>query len=249
MAVVENENRRRTLRALSTILIVAGALMLVDAGLTMAWQEPFTALITKLRQDRLGGDLRALEKAGPTRLEQRVLATLAGDRRRIAFLARSLDRRTQSGQAVGRIDIPRVGANFVIVKGTSPADLRKGPGIYDNTPFPGAPGTTGIAGHRTTFLAPFRHIDRLRRGDPIHIHMPYGDFTYRVERHEIVDPGDLAVVRRVRYDRLVLSACHPLFSAAKRWIVYARLVNVVPTPLAIPSADAPRLTREPRRSR
>jgi sortase A len=217
---------RSILRAVSTVLIVAGLLMLVDAGLTVAWQEPVTSLLAKLRQNQLGNDLNKLEKAGPTPVEQRALQHLGTDRQRIAFLARSLRRRLHPGDAAGRIKIHKIQANFVIVKGTDPASLRKGPGIYDHTPFPGARGTTGIAGHRTTYLAPFRHIDRLGPGDQIEIDMPYATFQYRVERRRIVTPNSIWVIKRVGYDRLVLSACHPLYSAAKRIVVFARLASV-----------------------
>ncbi len=217
---------RRFLRGVSTVLIVAGALMLADAGLTLAWQEPVTALLARLHQDQLGKDLKALNAAGPTRAERRALGHLHTDRQRVAFLARSLRRRLHRGDAAGRIRIDRIHASFVIVKGTDSASLRKGPGIYDQTPFPGVRGTTAIAGHRTTYLAPFRNIDRLAHGDDIEIDMPYATFHYRVEHRSIVSPDAISVIRRVRYDRLVLSACHPLYSAAQRIVVFARLVSV-----------------------
>jgi len=126
---------------------------------------------------------------------------------------------------VGRIRVPHIGASFVVVKGTSTSDLHGGPGIYPQTRFPGVPGTTAIAGHRTTYLAPFRHIDALRRGDVIVLDMPYGRFTYTVEGHRIVGPTDLGVIDPVGYDRLVLSACTPLYSAAQRIVVFARLTS------------------------
>jgi sortase A len=218
--------RRRLLRGASTVLIVAGVLMLVDAGLTVTWQEPVTALIAKLRQHQLGNDLDELEATRPTPTERRALSHLRTDRQRVAFLARSLRRRLEPGEAAGRIRIRKIDASFVIVKGTDPASLRNGPGIYDHTPFPGARGTTGIAGHRTTYLAPFRHIDRLGSGDDIEIDMPYATLHYRVERRQIVTPNSVWIIRRVAYDRLVLSACHPLYSAAKRIVVFARLASV-----------------------
>jgi sortase A len=219
---------RTTFRSLSTVLIVAGALLLLDAGLTLAWQEPVSALIARITQDRLSGDLQQLERAGPTQLELRALAGLDTDRRRIAYLARSLKRRSAEGAAVGRIEIPAIGGSFVLVKGTAGRDLRKGPGFYSQTPFPGAPGTVAIAGHRTTYLAPFRHVDRLRAGDRVVLTMPYARFTYAVQGQQIVAPTALGVIRRVGYDRLVLSACHPLYSAAKRIVVFARLVRTEP---------------------
>lgn len=243
------ERRRRFLRGLSTVLIVAGGLVLLDGALTVLWQEPLTALQTKLRQNGLGNDLKALQRSGPTPLESRALQGLRDDRQRIAFLARSLRRRAKDGEAIGRIKIPKIDASFVVVKGSQPADLRKGPGTYDQTALPGVPGTTAIAGHRTTYLAPFRNIDQLDGGDRITVEMPYATFTYRVERTQIVDPDALWVLRRVRYDRLVLSACHPLFSAAQRIIVFARLDRVAPTAAVRggqgSDATAPSLTPSP----
>jgi sortase A len=81
-----------------------------------------------------------------------------------------------------------------------------------------------IAGHRTTFGAPFRHIDELRAGDTITLSTVYGRFSYRVFAHEIVAKDDWSIIRPRRSETLVLSACHPLYSARQRWIVYARLV-------------------------
>ena len=109
------------------------------------------------------------------------------------------------------------------MQGTGTADLRRGPGHYPDTPLPGQRGTVAIAGHRTTYGAPFHDVDDLRRGDAIVLSMPYGRFTYRVQRTRIVEPTATEVTDPVGYDRLVLSACHPLYSAAQRIIVFARL--------------------------
>lgn len=211
--------------ALSTVLILTGALLIADAAVTLLWQEPVSALYSQVRQTSLRGDLSALERRAPTSLEVTALGHMRDQRRRIAFLARALERRSGEGTAVGRIRIARMGADFVIVKGTGAGDLKNGPGIYPQTRFPGVPGTTAIAGHRTTYLAPFRHIDALRNGDHIEIDMPYARFTYAVEDRRIVRPTDIGVIDAVGYDRLVLSACHPLYSAAKRIVVFARLVD------------------------
>ena len=216
---------RRPLRALSTVLIVAGVLMIADAALTVLWQEPVSGVYAHYVQNRLGDDLHALELRRPTTVELAALDALRSESRRMAFLARRLRSTARPGTAVGRIRIPKIGASFVVVAGTDPVSLRKGPGIYDQVPFPGAPGTTAIAGHRTTYLAPFRNIDKLERGDRITIEMPYGRFTYAVERRRIVAPTEVSVIKRVNFDRLVLSACHPLYRAAKRIVVFARLVG------------------------
>ncbi len=215
---------RGLLRSFSTVLIVSGALMLLDAGLTLVWQEPVSAVYAKIRQSQLGDDLAKLELARPSALDLAALRKLATEKRRMAFLARRLRSDAKRGAGVGRIKIKKINANFVLVNGTDADSLRKGPAIYDDVPFPGMPGTTAIAGHRTTYAAPFRKIDKLKRGDEIVVEMPYGDFTYEIEKTRIVKPTALWVINRVKHDRLVLSACHPLYSAAKRFIVFARLV-------------------------
>ena len=230
---------RRALRALLSALIVIGVLALLDVGVTLVWQEPFSALYAKLQQAHLRGTLRTLEHAKPTALESARLQRLADERRRVAFLASELARHAALGSAVGAIRIPRIGADFVLVYGTGTEELEKGPGIYTQstypgTRFPGQGATTAIAGHRTTFLAPFRHIDELRRGDRILVDMPYAHFVYTVMGHRSVLPTDVyAAIRHAGYSRLVLSACTPLFSAAKRLLVYARLTNTTPVGAAL----------------
>jgi sortase A len=230
-------------RALALALIVVGALALSDAAVTLVWQEPISALYATLRQDRLSGALRKVEQAAPTPVERRTLASLAEERARIAFLAAELQRHAGAGSAVGRIVIPRIGASYVVVAGTGTEALESGPGIYPETSFPGIPGTTAIAGHRTTFLAPFRHIDALSPGSVIMLNMPYAHFTYTVIGQRVVAPGNVqAAVARVGYSRLVLSACTPLFSAAKRLLVFARLTRTLPEGAArrLPGGGAPR---------
>jgi sortase A len=219
---------RRVLRACSTVLIVAGALMIADAGATLAWQEPISALIARIHQNELSGQLDRIERAGPTPVQRRALNGLRSERQRIAFLARVARREAGTGAPIGRIDIPSIGARFVVVQGTDGASLRKGPGHYPATAFPGLRETMAIAGHRTTYLAPFHDIDELKRGQPIVLEMPYGRFAYAVQQVRVVSPNALWITRNVGYDRLVLSACHPLYSAAKRIVVFARLRSVQP---------------------
>lgn len=243
--VVRRSRSARASRALAFVMIGLGVLVLLDAGVTMVWQEPFTALYAKLRQNHLNGSLRAVERAAPTPVERRVLASLPEDNARIEFLARELQRHARNGSAVARITIPRINASYVVVAGTSTSDLESGPGIYPETVFPGIPGTTAIAGHRTTYLAPFRHIDALRIGSRILLDLPYAHFTYRVIGMRVVSPTDVnAAVARVGYTRLVLSACTPLFSAEKRLLVYARLTSTVPVGAGRPPRSPGRAARE-----
>ena len=218
---------RRALRGLSSVLIATGVLLVLDAVLTVVWQEPVTAIYAQIHQDQLGGDLTKLNRAPLSPAERSVLKVLHSDPQRIAFLARSMRRHVHEGQAIGRLRIPHIHANFVMVEGTDAASLRKGPGHYPATPFPGMPGTVGVAGHRTTYLAPFNKLDEMRNGDTVRIEMPYAVVTYRVERTRIVEPTAVWVTRSVGYNRLVMTACHPKYSAAERIVVFARQVSAV----------------------
>jgi sortase A len=220
----------RAWRLLSWVLIVVGTLALLDAAVTLVWQEPLSALYARVQQDRLSGALHRIERAQPTPVERHHLALLGAERQRVAFLARQLQHHAAPGSPIGSIHIPSLGVDFVIVNGTGVSELEKGPGIYPETRFPGsATTTTAIAGHRTTWLAPFRHIDALRKGNRILLNMPYAHFTYTVTGQRVVLPTDVgAAIDPVGYPRLVLSACTPLFSAAKRLLVYARLTRTVP---------------------
>jgi sortase A len=213
---------RRGLRTFSTVMIAAGALLLADALATLLWQEPLSALYGHVQQDKLEHRLAEIERAPLAAVDQRAIARL-DQSHRLTFSARALGRRSEPGDPLGRIEIPKIGVSDVFVQGTGTSDLRKGPGHYPSTPFPGQHGTVAIAGHRTTYGAPFHDVDDLKPGDRIELAMPYGRFEYRVERTRIVAPTALWVTDRVGYDRLVLSACHPLYSAAQRIVVFARL--------------------------
>ena len=191
---------RAVLRFVASVMMVSGVLLIADAALTLSWQEPVSAFFQSREQAKLRRELRH----PPPRIFR--LKPLKGD-------------------AIGEIELPAIHKTAFVVQGTDTDSLRKGPGHYPDTPLSGKHGTVAIAGHRTTHGAPFRHIDDLKPGDRIVLAMPYGTFVYRVEKSRIVDPGDTAVKRRVGYDRLILSACHPLYSAAQRIIVFARFVR------------------------
>jgi sortase A len=214
-------------RVLSVTLITAGVVVLLDVGLTLAYREPISAIYGSILQGRAADELEDLEARFPGRADLRAIATVANPRRKARILARRFARRVGEGDAIGRVKAPAMdGLDAVLVQGTDTETLQKGPGHYPQTGFPGEPGTVAIAGHRTTYLAPFRHIDSVERGDRIRLEMPYATFAYRVERTATVEPEDIGVIRDHGYQRLVLSACHPLYSAAERYIVFARLRTV-----------------------
>jgi sortase A len=217
---------RRLIRDVSSVLILTGLLLLLDAGVTLVWQEPVTAAIGLVLRGQVDNRFLSYHTAPLSLAERGALHSLHTDSLRIRFLARRELRQLAPGDAVGRIDIPVIGASYTVVQGTDELSLEKGPGHYTGTALPGLGQTVAIAGHRTTYLAPFRHLDAVHRGDRIVLTMPYGRFTYKVQFERIVLPTALWITRNVGYDRLVLSACNPLYSAAQRIIAFARLQSV-----------------------
>ncbi|HEU5243075.1 MAG TPA: class E sortase [Gaiellaceae bacterium] len=217
---------RRIARGAGLVLAVVGALTLVWAVVVWQWQDPFTGLYTTWQQHRLEGQLnREFDEYGGPRHAFAVQGTGA-EAHAISVAAARLRRTAGLGQPIGRIVIPRLGLNMILVNGTDEGSLERGPGRDPRTYMPGQNRLVYIAGHRTTYLAPFSHIDQIRAGDPITLEMPYATFLYRAVRHIIVPADDLAVLRSPRHELLALQACHPRFFATHRYIVYARLRSV-----------------------
>jgi sortase A len=192
---------RAALRFVASVMIVSGTLLIADAAVTLLWQEPVSAYVAERNQGKLKDSF-----FDPPR--------------------RVVRRRPLKGDAIARIEIPAIGVSEYVVEGTDLESLRKGPGHYPETPLPGGPGTAAIAGHRTTYLAPFNKINEIENGDEIRLEMPYAGFTYEVTKHEVVGPSDVEILDPVGYEQLVLTACHPLYSASQRWVVFAKLVRI-----------------------
>jgi sortase A len=237
--------RLRALRpGIPALLMAAGALAVGDAVTTVVWQEPLSALWANHEQHALDADLGRLDAtyATPQAADAAGASaeTVTSPAQRMRALAARLDGTTRAGRPLGKLQIARIHATYVVVQGTRASSLAKGPGHYSGTALPGEAGTTGIAGHRTTYGAPFRHLDALRRGDAITVTMPYGRFVYRVEGLKIVRPSDAAVLQSqaTGRPRLVLTACHPLYSASQRIVAVARLVSATPRGAAAPGTTA-----------
>jgi sortase A len=228
---------RRLARALSTLLILAGLLMLADVAVTLVWQEPVTALIALVKRadtDTLYLSYRSMPLS-PAQLTS--LQRIGGEEERVSYLASQERLEVPAGAAVGRLSIPAIGVGYDVIQGTGTSDLERGPGHYASTALPGEGQTVAIAGHRTTYLAPFRNLNELHRGDRITLVMPYATFTYAVMNQRVVTPNAWWITRNVGYERLVLSACNPLYSASQRIAVFARLVSMRPS-AAVTSASA-----------
>jgi sortase A len=225
---------RRILRICGTLLIAAGLLTLGWAALVWQWQDPFTAAYTTYQQHKLKHRYHKIfERYQPIQIRRggHGGVSLATERRTIATEAHAYRQRLHEGDPLGRLKVPRLGLNIVAVNGTDDGTLTKGPGRYSGplpSYVPGEGELIYIAGHRTTFLAPFAHIERLRAGDPVTLELPYATFHYVITRHVIVDADDLAVLKSHHHEVLALQACHPRFFASHRYIAYAKLVRVVP---------------------
>jgi sortase A len=215
---------RRALRVTGTLLILAGLGVGAWALTVWAWQDPFTALYTAREQHRLAtaNDERARG------FELPASRTGSSSREAVAAAARRYRSRLRAGEPVGRIRIPRMGVDMLVVQGTDHEALKRGPGHYAGSLLPGEGRLVYVAGHRTTYGAPFSRIDRLRRGDRVVLELPYATFEYRVTGHRVVPATAVEVLRPGTHEVLALQACHPRFFASHRYIAYALPVRMTP---------------------
>jgi sortase A len=219
------------MRVARWILGIAGDLM-VTAGLLLllfvGWQLWWTDVTANRVQDATVSTLtREFAAPQPT-------ATPGVQPKAVPF-----------GTAFAIVRIPRLGAHYArpLLEGTSHDILQGGIGHYDGTAAPGAVGNFAIAGHRTTYGRPFHDIDTLRTGDLVVIETRTAYSVYAVKRHEIVPPTDVAVIAPVP-DKpgarpterwLTMTACHPKYSAAQRYVVFAQLVKTYPHAEGLPA--------------
>ncbi len=227
---------RRFGHILSIALITAGILVIADVGITLAYQEPLSSIYSSIKQGEKESQLKSIESEFLTQSDVKAIENAEQtknpqvrkkvEKANFAQLGQRLVEESKPGDALGRIEAPAMnGLDMVFVQGTDESSLELGPGHYPETAMPGQGKTIAIAGHRTTYLAPFRHIDSMKKGDKITLKMPYGTFIYSVEKTEIVDPSDVGIIHDTGFERLVLSACNPLYSASQRYIVFARLLH------------------------
>ena len=154
------------------------------------------------------------------------------------------------GDPVARITIPKIGVDAIVVSGVSRDDLRKGPGLYPQTALPGQAGNAAIAGHRTTYGAPFGDLDQLVNGDVIQVETLLGVFRFRVSEQLVVAPSDISVIDPTPVDpnvpskgflaQITLTTCNPKYSAAQRLVVKADLEEdqvALPPPVTTSNAQ------------
>lgn len=215
---------------LGTLLLVIGVGVLAWAATVWVWKDPFTAAYTAYEQRRLEASLdRQFESWRPAREPVSRPAEPEPEPKPrpqddLSREARKFRLAVEEGDAIARLRVPRLDLDLVVVNGTSTTDLRRGPGRHEETSMPGERQLVYVAGHRTTYGAPFSNIDRLDPGDPISLELPYGTIEYRVTKRRIVDDTDLSVLESHGREELILQACHPRFFSSQRLLVYARPV-------------------------
>ena len=215
---------RQTVAAVGRWCIASGVLILAFVG----YQLWGTGIVEARTQDRLRSDfLDALELPDPPP------ATAA------APSPTAPPRPVPTGDAVALLRIPKIGVEKAVVEGVGVEALKAGPGHYPTTPLPGQPGNAAIAGHRTTYGAPFYRTDELETGDLIEVTTRQGDFTYRVREKKIVLPTQNEVLAPSEENLLTLTTCNPRFSAAQRLIIISELIDTPAPPPETPTATDP----------
>lgn len=204
-----------------TLMIVAGIGAIAWALAVWKWEDPFTAALNYFDQRELAESFdRQLEEGRPS------AATAVDVRSTLPRSAVQWRRSSGRGDAIARLRIPSLGVTEIVVNGTDTESLKRGPGRYLDSAMPGEGELVYIAGHRTTYGAPFSKIDHLRKGDRVYLQLPYGTFEYAITGHRIVAATQTSVLRSKGYEQLVLQACHPRFFATQRYLAYAKPVAV-----------------------
>ncbi|TPG17150.1 class E sortase [Pedococcus bigeumensis] len=216
---------RWTLGIVGDLLVTAGLLLLLFVG----WQLWWTDVTANRTQDATVSTLTRdfAETPAPT-------GPTSEQPKAVPF-----------GKAFAIVRIPRLGADYArpLLQGTSRDVLEDGIGHYDGTAGPGAIGNFAVAGHRTTYGRPFHDIDKLRTGDVVVVETKTAYSVYAVKRHEIVAPTDVQVIAPVP-DKpgakpterwMTMTACHPKYSAAQRYVVFAELVKTYPRADGLPA--------------
>jgi sortase A len=215
---------RWVLGGLGDLLVTAGVLLLLFVGWQLWWTDVTANRVQQGTVSTLTREFAAPPKA---------TAPTSEVPKRVAF-----------GSAFAILRIPRLGADYArpILEGTATDVLQDGVGHYAGTAAPGAVGNFAIAGHRTTYGRPFHDIDTLRPGDVVVVETKASYSVYAVKRHVIVAPTDVQVIAPVPEKPgadptgrwLTMTACHPKYSAAQRYVVFAELTKTYPRAEGLP---------------
>jgi sortase A len=233
----------RVVGAIGRFMMRAGVLVL----LFVAYQLWGTGLATDRAQNRLEDEFATSLAEATTSTTSTTSTTAPTPTTSTTFPAADLPP-PEPGDPVARVRIPTIGVDYIVVQGVDLKWLKEGPGHFPQTPLPGQPGNVALAGHRTTYAAPFNRLDELNPGDEITFETVQGTFTYTVDSHEtapgeapsghfIVAPSQVEVLEQDGTDKVTLVACHPKYSARQRIIVTGTLATTPAPPTPLPVAD------------
>jgi sortase A len=231
-AAPRSTGRSRLLRRIGDVLLIAGGLVLSYPFWSAGYAQVQQSRLDAAYQQRTAAF--APVAAASTRESRAEHISKQETVRRLGVL---FGAHLRAGDPIGRLRIPSIDLDRLVQQGSlskgglDPASdrklLRNGPVHYAVTPLPGVGEPFAIAGHRTTYGAPFYRLDKLEKGDAIFVDTPYARFRYRVARLTTVLPNDVGVL----YDRgygLVLTTCTPPYSASHRLVVWALLERATP---------------------
>ena len=235
---VEPYRRRRDWRwwvgGVGRVLVAVGLLLLAF----VAYQLWGTSIQTRQAQNRLERQFAETVSSSPSAATTTVPTTVPGPTTSAAATTTTTTAPPATlpvpalGDPVARLEAPSIGLDWIVVSGVGVDELKKGPGHYPDTPLPGQGGNVGIAGHRTTYGAPFFRVDELAPGDDVILTSTTGDrFVYKVTEQFIVAPSQYEVLAPSDEPILTLTSCHPRYSASKRIIVRAALDPAQSAPL------------------
>jgi sortase A len=219
---------RRAIAAIGRGLVTIGLLILLFVVYTLWGTGIFTARAQSQLKNEFAKELAAAQRDNPVVTTPTTKPRKGGKapRTTTTTIPARLLVAAPEGEPEGILSIPKIGVEKVFVEGVQLTDLAKGPGHYPGTPLPGQIGNAAIAGHRTTYGAPFYNIDALAPGDRIHVQTLAGRYTYVVSRRPfVVKPHEYYVVDNTKDAQLTLTSCHPRYSAAERIVVKARLLR------------------------
>lgn len=219
------------MRRLGDILLIAGGLILAYPFWSAGYAQVQQGRLDAAYQDSSSHFAEVTARTGDADPQT------VPDSEVVRRLAVAYGRGLKRGDAIGRLKIPRISLDRLVQQGVAGpmsidpdgdrALLRGGPVHYAVTPLPGAGEPFAVAGHRTTYGAPFARLDELRPGDKILVETPYARFRYSVVKKTVVRPADISVL----FDRgyaLVLTTCTPPYSASHRLIIWGALESLTP---------------------
>jgi len=216
------------MRSLKNIIFRISAIILVIIGILLIAYPSYANYVSRRRQEELLSSWEEQEKLIQVSVVETPKEETEEEKPEEETTELEVIELPELGEAFGTIEIPAIDLKGIIYEGTEKPILKNGPGHIVGTAIPGRVGTCAISGHRTTYGAPFNKLDELFPGDKIIIETNYGEFTYILSELKIVEPTDVYILESTLYPSLILTSCHPKYSAAQRLIAFAYLEGYDP---------------------